>query len=260
VVEKFSKYGCYPTSDISVENQVATLSDPTHPLYDDHIDDPFRSSFLAELQQQVEEKKNKKETDEWLYSHALKVLDNFWYAIDETQPDPIIREEWNYFKLIMSGKWTKKLQQMLLLITAMVSCRVPLSAMIWTRDRFVPVSVRFEDVTVIGLLAKHTCRPDIAEGRFLFSIGRHARGKSLGRDLFLGDPHTKVPVGLLPDFLGDIWMPQEYVEKLSALYKGPIASASISPSGCIFSHVALEVIEILDKSDEDTTSVHGVQI
>ena len=127
-------------------------------------------------------------------------LGYFWCAVDNNRDDSAICADWGYFKTAMSGKWTNKLLQTLLLMTAMVNCQVPLSAITWARDRFVPVSVQFSTITVIGLLAKHACRPDLVTGQPMLSVGRHPRGPSIGKDLVLADPRMKVPVGLIPDF------------------------------------------------------------
>jgi hypothetical protein len=43
-------------------------------------------------------------------------------------------------------------------------------------------------------------------------------GSQFGKDHFLDDPSTKVPVGILPDFLPDIRTDEQYAKLTSVLY------------------------------------------
>jgi hypothetical protein len=52
----------------------------------------------------------------------------------------------------------------------------------------------------------------------MVSVGRHLDRESMGKDLAIVDPVTKVPVGLLPDFLYYDRTGEEYQEIVMALY------------------------------------------
>jgi hypothetical protein len=92
----------------------------------------------------------------------------------------------------------------------MINCRVPLSAAAWVNKLFVPVYIHHGELLLsYGLLAKHARRPRdqrqtdlslLCFGQHLWSPGEN---RSFGKDLFLVDAMSKVPVGLVPDLMPD---------------------------------------------------------
>ena len=116
----------------------------------------------------------------------------------------------------------------MLLFAAMVNCRIPLSAAGWVNRLFVPVYVGYsKELITVGLLARHARQPkvDRDQGRRMYSIGQHlpsaaTRGTHFGKDHFLVDPNTKIPVGILPDFLPDERTNEQYIKATTALYDG----------------------------------------
>jgi hypothetical protein len=61
----------------------------------------------------------------------------------------------------------------------------------------------------------------------MYSVGQHlpsesgaTRGSQFGKDHFLVDPSTKVPVGIIPDFLPDDGTDEQYAKMTRILYTG----------------------------------------
>jgi len=165
-----------------------------------------------------------------------------WCAVDDFVINRPIREEWEDFKLEMEGKWSNSILQTLLLLTAMISCQVPLLAITWARDRFVPVLVDYRKFSVIGLLAKHACTSELAMGQYMLSAGRHPTGAFTGKDIVIADPSSMMPVGLLPDFFHNQRTDEEYVEKVSALYAGLVIK--ITGEGMVRYHIPLDSVKL----------------
>jgi hypothetical protein len=133
----------------------------------------------------------------------------------ETKNDAYIFEQLN-----LLNNHQPRITEFIVLLIAMVSCQVPLSAAMWTRQQFIPVRVYYHKFQVIGLLAKHAVGSGISTGQVMISAGRHFKGESLGKDLAIADPATKMPVGLLPDFVDQKTTGEKFVERISALYHG----------------------------------------
>ncbi|KAH7371669.1 hypothetical protein BKA66DRAFT_469263 [Pyrenochaeta sp. MPI-SDFR-AT-0127] len=163
-----------------------------------------------------------------LLVQARKILDHLWCAEDPKQINTSQQADWQSFKTQMRASWSAPLLRTMLLLAAMVNCRVPLSAAAWINKLFVPVYVQYDEILMtIGLLAKHARQPEGKRGEpiFMVSVGQHmpqarTRGSSFGKDLFIVNPKTKVPVGLLPDFMPDERTDAQYVKITSVMYDG----------------------------------------
>ncbi|KAK4628523.1 uncharacterized protein CLAFUR5_04599 [Fulvia fulva] len=143
-----------------------------------------------------------------------KVLDLLLGAVDEHQINKPMQGDWALFEQQMLDAWHPQMQQALLLMTAMISCRVPLSAFKWMYKRFWPVTLALLDgTTCIGMVAwryvfrfatmtsqlqfgSHTRRG----AAVMIAAQHHSDARLKGKDLALVDPYTKIPIGLLPDF------------------------------------------------------------
>jgi hypothetical protein len=117
----------------------------------------------------------------------------------------------------------------------------PLSAAAWVNRLFVPVYVRYGDTFMaVGLLAKHARQQeaDRQQPGEMLSVGQHSSGATMGRtefgkDIFLVHPDSKIPVGILPDFLPDVRTDEEFQTFARVLYSGlcrPSSSQSDVPS------------------------------
>lgn len=165
-----------------------------------------------------------------LFEQSRRILDHLWCAEDPTQVNEGQKSDWAAFKDEMRCGWTTPLLRTMLLMGAMVICRLPLSAAPWVNRLFVPVYVQYGDsLMTLGLLSRsHRQRGSRRmETKKMFSVGQHlpsasgATGKRpFGKDHFLVDPSTKVPVGILPDFLPDKRTDEEYAKITSILYHG----------------------------------------
>ena len=163
-----------------------------------------------------------------LFIQARKILDHLWCATDPVHIDPDQQADWNIFKGDMRASWSTPLLRTMLLLAAMVNCRVPLSAAAWVNKLFVPVYVQYgESLITIGLLAKHARQSkDLKkEPLTLLSVGQHldnagVRNVAFGKDLFLVNARTKVPVGLLPDIMHEETTDQRHVKMVAATYTG----------------------------------------
>jgi hypothetical protein len=99
-----------------------------------------------------------------LLEEARKTLDIIWATIDPYIQDAGMQSDGYYIKQKLKRYYHPKLMEFLVLLTAMVSCQVPLSAAIWARKYFIPVRVDYKKFHVIGLLAKHAIASDISSG------------------------------------------------------------------------------------------------
>jgi hypothetical protein len=163
-----------------------------------------------------------------LFTQARKILDHLWCATDPVHVNPDQKADWNTFKRDMRASWSTPLLRTMLLLAAMVNCRVPLSATAWVNKLFVPVYVQYgESLITIGLLAKHArqSRETRKEPLTLLSVGQHLDNAGVGnvafgKDLFLVDARTKVPVGLLPDIMHEETTDVQHVKMVAATYTG----------------------------------------
>ena len=165
-----------------------------------------------------------------LFEQSRKILDHMWCAVDPMTVNQAQTADWNFFKREMDTRWSDPLRRTMLLLAAMVNCRIPLSAAAWVNQRFVPVYCQFGELMVAPvLLAKHA-RQVVAlrhQPYRMYSVGQHLAdasgstiGTPFGNDIFLVERSTKVPVGVLPDFLAKGRTSEEHVRLSSALYSG----------------------------------------
>ncbi|KAL2170811.1 hypothetical protein VTG60DRAFT_4380 [Thermothelomyces hinnuleus] len=163
-----------------------------------------------------------------LFEQTSRILDHMWCANDPLQANLAQQSAWRVFKQQMRASWSPPLLRTMLLFAAMITCRIPLSAAGWVNRLFVPVHVVYgEALVAIGLLARTARQEESARGhpRLMFSVGQHlpaggTQGLSFGKDIFLVDPARTVPVGILPDFLPDERIDEEFVKTTSVLYAG----------------------------------------
>ncbi|KAI4941192.1 hypothetical protein J4E91_010882 [Alternaria rosae] len=95
-----------------------------------------------------------------LFVQARKILDYMFTAHGVDQMNEAPRARLAYFKRQMQGLWSIPLLRTVLLLAAMVNCRIPLSATAWVNKLFVPVYIRHnENLLSVGLLAKHARQP-----------------------------------------------------------------------------------------------------
>ena len=119
----------------------------------------------------------------------------------------------------MQHRWPAPLLQMMLLLTAMLGCKLGLSAAPWVQQYFVPVRVQYGRHSILGLLSKHARDSDQTSFQHMFSAGRHPLGGPYsGMDLVLVDPAKRTPVGLLPDFYDDDMTLDQFTERRGILY------------------------------------------
>lgn len=166
----------------------------------------------------------------------MRILDQFWSSQAQVTKNHAQNGEWKYFRRQMEGKWTQPVLRTMLLLAAMVSCKIGLSAYAWADEHFCPVVVDFRGTNVLALASKHAFQCDAAKTLHLWSVGRHMtlnyaidshlqtynivdddRG-SFGTDLLLVHPQTRASVGLLPDFLSSFQTPEETSTNLLLLY------------------------------------------
>ena len=130
--------------------------------------------------------------------HFLSIHEAFNVRLDPNQKN-------NYEEVLDEMKWkcSKPLLQTLVLLVAMVNCRIGLSAARWVRKYFVPAVIQYdENNQFIGLLAKNSCPSENFIAKEMMSVGRHMEGPSVGKDVVLVDfAMPSAPVGLIPDFV-----------------------------------------------------------
>ncbi|KAK7408172.1 hypothetical protein QQX98_009638 [Neonectria punicea] len=136
-----------------------------------------------------------------LFQQVRKILDHMWCAVGPNRNDAAQRSDWEGLKRLMAGGWSQPLLRTMLLSSAMITCGVGLSAESWCNRKFVPRFVRYGNEIILGLLAKHARVKDTNQPQLLVAVGRHTSQLDFCKELFLVDPETHAPVGLLPDFL-----------------------------------------------------------
>lgn len=225
---ELAKYGCAPEVHSKPE-MIQKASEPwkcPNPAFDCLTEQ--REAKIAELQALLREEQNTREQDGWLLPESRKILDMMWCTVDEFSVNIPIRSDWNFFKRRMKTESSAQLLERVVLLAS------------WAQEHFIPVFVRFTKISVLGLLARHACSKGILSAQPMMCIGRHTAGEPLGKDLVIADPLSKIPVGLIPDFLYHQRTGQEFVERISALY-GDL-DPYVTPSGARFCRVPLDVV------------------
>jgi hypothetical protein len=210
---ELSKYGTRPEGKGSyletIEKDIA--------YYSDQRESPERNFKLNSLRSLASKEEPRLQTDDYAFLEARKTLDILWGSIDPFWRDLSMQKDGPVIRNNLFNYCTPKLRETLLLLAAMLSCGVPLSAIKWARDTFIPVKITFGGTTIVlGLVSKHS----IADGNLqsdMFCVGRHPEGDSLGKDLVLVG-RSKTPEGLLPDFLASKMTPEELSERITTLY------------------------------------------
>ena len=89
---------------------------------------------------------------------SMRILALTFVAEDRAESE-YMRIEWRIFKYYIRDRWPKEIRQLIVLLVATIGCRIPLAAVLWARQKFVPVTMRLPDSerVVMGLLAKHAC-------------------------------------------------------------------------------------------------------
>ena len=154
--------------------------------------------------------------------YSRKVLSLALRASGVISPDPYSKAVYEQFQEYMESRWSKQLLRTLTLLTAMVNCRIGLSAAEWVRRHFVPVRIKYEkDYVVLGLLAKHALPSRKHESKQMMSVGRHLQATSFGSDLVLVDlAAPSAPVGIIPNFDRAHKSEEEFSRGMLVLYRG----------------------------------------
>ncbi|KAI4642646.1 uncharacterized protein J4E78_010119 [Alternaria triticimaculans] len=177
---------------------------------------------------ETEQEANMDEAGEYvpLFVQARKILARIWHARVRHSNRGAQDKVWGAFKQGMQGLWSLPLLRSIILLAGMVNCRIPLSAIAWINKLFVPVYIRHsEELLSVGFLAKHARQPKQQRTHplYLLCVGQHLPlpgEKGFGQDLFLVDPGTKVPVGLVPDVMPDQCTLETFVRTARSLYNG----------------------------------------
>ena len=242
---ELSLYGCSP-EDVAQHDrfrQLAIASRERSNPSSEHTDEE-RIRRSNSLRTELETKKKQRLQFPWLHKQAMRMLDLKWLATDKVRVSKPHRGDWLVWSRSLSKSWSAELQHFVILLAAMVSCQIPLSAVLWADEHFTPVLITFKTRTVLGLLAKHAVKDDkFPEGKKpMLCAGRHPAEEPLGKDLVLADIWTKKPVGLVPDFLELIRTGEEFVERVSELYY--MLQPFVTPNGAVFRCCPLEDVGI----------------
>lgn len=242
---ELSRYGCWPEDAEREERFLKTAIEIWQgPNPDSKYSPEEIAARLTAIENELDDKRRARLEDPWLQKQAMRILDLKWCAVDPMHVSRPHKQDWRSWSFDLPKQWSIALQQTMLLHAAMVSCQVPLSAAEWAGERFLPVLVNFETQTVLGLLAKHAY-PDalISDSKVsMLCVGRHPAESPLGKDLVLVDVTTKMPVGLVPDFLDFIRTDEEFVGRVTELYHtlNPI----VTSKRAMFRLVSLNAISV----------------
>jgi hypothetical protein len=201
---------------------------------------------ISEAQEkQTAEEEEMLKIDNWVTTQCMRILSLWYRTMGITEDDAAAKREWNGFLFAYSDSWHTPVRETLVLMAAVISCQIPLSALEWVGSRFIPVLVRFKDRTeVLGLLAKHASAGiQVGEDseKEVLVAGRHTARFSRGTDLVLADVQSRLPVGILPDFIHHVRQPpREQWSRLKTLY-GPLLVSQFSAPQQIYRLVPLHV-------------------
>jgi len=245
---ELSKYGSYPSVHWTLDHLDAIRcgwlpTDPEHAIRVSEYNDQtlirigpgleYEEDDLLPGLRSLDETEQEARTDETdnvasLFVQARKILDNMWCAHDPHHIDAAQKGDWASFKRQMQGLWSKPLLRTVFLLAAMVNCRVPLSAAAWVNKLFVPVYIRHGKFLLsAGLLAKHARQPkrQRQQPSSLLCVGQHLPSPSadrtaFGKNLYLVDAKSKVPVGLVPDLMPDDRTDERFAKVSCIMYNG----------------------------------------
>ncbi|KAH7061737.1 hypothetical protein BKA63DRAFT_528087 [Paraphoma chrysanthemicola] len=203
-----------------------------------------RAAMLAGIQAEYDKNIRTRLEKPWLHKQARRILDLKWCATNTLHVSRPHQGDWRSWSRDLPKQWSAKLQEAVYLLAAMVSCQIPLSAVEWADDHFTPVLITFNTTTILGLFATHAVTDKIKAGGEVpsFCVGRHPAEQPLGKDLVLVDIFTKMPVGLVPDFLELMRTDEEFVDRVKELYH--TVQPNVGPRGAMFPCVNLDDIEI----------------
>lgn len=243
---ELSKYGSYPSVHWTLDHLDAIRcgwlpTDPEHAIRVSEYNDQtlirigpgleYEEDDLVPGLRSLDETEQEARTDETdnvasLFVQARKILDNMWCAHDPHHIDAAQKGDWASFKRQMQGLWSKPLLRTVFLLAAMVNCRVPLSAAAWVNKLFVPVYIHHGKFLLsAGLLAKHARQPKRQRQQpgSLLCVGQHLPSsdqKAFGKNLYLVDAKSKVPVGLVPDLIPDDRTDERFAKVSCIMYSG----------------------------------------
>lgn len=174
---------------------------------DERSENPHIQGMIDHLQraQEIMEKKDRARwaSPAWIDEQAYKIVNLMWLGVGSAN-SPAHAADWKAFRENDAPRiWSKPMQDTVLLLAAMVGCQLPLSALAWARERFIPIIASYANSagTFLCLLSKRACTREAGVGQELYVVGRHASRQTTGQDLVLASCDTVVPVGLVPDFL-----------------------------------------------------------
>jgi hypothetical protein len=197
-----------------------TQPEVTH-AYSDFAEDPRWSSLdgaqgvldhMREIRAIMDEEDRARwASDDWIEDQSYKILNLMW--LGGQAGSGAMHSDWRAFRHVDAPRvWSAKLQQTLLLLAATLCCQLPLSALHWVRERFVPVAAAHNNTWLLCLLSKSACDENLSSGQKMFIVGRHVSRQSTGQDLVLATPGSIVPVGLVPDFLSSGRKEEDFME------------------------------------------------
>jgi hypothetical protein len=168
---------------------------------------------------------------------SMRILDQYWTSTTEiTRKQDNYDDRLKYSWYRMNERWVQPLLKKMLLLAAMISCKIGVSAYEWTDKHFCPVIVKFRGTDVLAPVSKHACKSVMESPLKLWSVARHMTPcyatnfdmqrfnivneemGAFGTDLLLVDPKTKTPVGVLPDFVTKFQTPEESRSRIRLLY------------------------------------------
>jgi hypothetical protein len=245
---ELSRYGSWPMDVTSDESFLRLALDfEKNPRADSNDSPEETAARIADLEKQLDDKRQARADISWLRKQAIRILDLKWCAVDRVQISKPHQSDWMSWKRDLPEHWSLELQQIVLLYAAMVSCQVPLSAADWASEHFLPVLVKFKTQVVLGLLSKYAAiekfKSDSRAG--MICVGRHPAEGPLGKDLVLADGATKMPVGLVPDFLALLRTDEEFVDRVTELYS--TLNPTVTPRGAMFPYIPLDAISVSAK-------------
>lgn len=135
-------------------------SDPNH---------SYLESIVLHSREQLAQRKAQEESEAWIFPQALRILANMWGSVDPLAPSQTMKRDWRSFVEQMEGKWSRKMLKALLFLAAMLSCQLPISAVDWAQELFVPIKVCYttwdpsgdiKDSFLLGFLNKQAFTED----------------------------------------------------------------------------------------------------
>jgi hypothetical protein len=191
--------------------------------------------------------------EQYVTEQSMKCLSLMFGSTSMSGKSRRAEGDWRDYVQTRNGKWPIQLRRMMLLMAAMVGCRLPLSAVRWAKQKFSPTLICLgHGNNCLGLLSSRchgalmSQASQVSQQRVdVFLVSRGYSNQNRGKDIAILDPVSKIPVGLVPDFSYTGMTSEQWLYRMTLLYGRLCAS----DCDCGNAHFGFLPLENLDRAD-----------